>query len=73
VPKKRPRTFAHAKLATLRKEKGWTQSELGERCGADKTVVWHWENGDSAPRADVLPLVADALGVTIDDLFEKAA
>ncbi len=69
MTKKRPRTFDHAKLAALRAEKGMTQAELGEKCGADKTVVWHWEKGDSAPRADTLPLVADALGVAIDELF----
>ena len=66
---KKPRTFDHAKLASLRNDKGLTQSQLGEKCGTDKTVVWHWEKGDSAPRADMLPLVADALGVSIDDLF----
>ena len=75
MAKRRARTFDHAKLAKLRSDKGWTQSQLGEKCGTDKTVVWHWENGDSAPRADMLPLVADALEVSIDDLFtvERAA
>jgi len=69
VGKKPVRTFDHSRLAALRAERGLTQSQLGEKCGTDKTVVWHWEKGDSAPRADMLPLVADALGVSIDDLF----
>lgn len=75
MARKRIRTFDHAKLANLRAELGLTQGQLGEKCGTDKTVVWHWENGDSAPRADMLPLVADALGVSIDELFSgtKAA
>lgn len=72
MPKKRPRTFNHAELARLREERGLTQTELGLLCGADKTVVSHWEKGHSAPRADTLPLVADALGVVIDDLFAVA-
>lgn len=72
MAKKRTRTFDHAKLANLRNEKGLTQAQLGEKCGADKTVISHWENGASAPRADTLPLVADALGVSIDDLYTVA-
>lgn len=72
MAKKHVRTFDHAKLASLRTGLGLTQAQLGERCGTDKTVVWHWENGDSAPRADMLPLVAEALGVSIDDLFTAA-
>lgn len=72
MAKKRTRTFDHAKLASLRKEKGFTQSQLGEKCGADNTVISHWETGSAAPRADKLPLVADALGVSIDDLYTVA-
>ncbi len=72
MAKKRVRTFDHDKLARLRNERGLTQTQLGEKCGADKTVVSHWETGASAPRVDALPLVAEALGVSIDDLYTGA-
>lgn len=49
-----------------------SQSELAKLCGVDETAVSHWENGHSAPTGSRLPVVADALGVTIDALFREA-
>ena len=69
MTKKHKRKFNHAGLAALRSKRGLTQTQLGEMCGADKSVVSHWETGRSAPRIDALILVADALGVLVDDLY----
>ena len=49
------------------------QSDLAEQCGVDKSAVSHWELGKSSPTGSRLPLVAEALGVTVPDLFAEAA
>lgn len=68
MPRKKPRAI-HARIAELRKAAGLSQSELAKRCGVDETAVSHWENEHSAPTGSRLPIVAEALGVTIDELF----
>jgi len=44
----------HEKLRLLRREKGWSQSELAEKlamqgCGVSQKAVSRWERGDSEP------------------------
>lgn len=55
-------------LKQFRIESGMTQKELGEAVGVNRTVITHWENGDTSPRVEHLPRIADALGVSIDEL-----
>ena len=71
--KNKRRSRIHARIRELREERGLSPTELGRLVGADKTAVWHWENGDYAPSRARMPLVADALGVTIDELYAEAA
>jgi len=74
VAKKRQKVRAiHARIAELRLKASLSQSELAKRCGVDETAVSHWENGVSSPKGSRLPVVAEALGVTIDELFGEAA
>jgi transcriptional regulator with XRE-family HTH domain len=68
-PKRRP---IHARIAALRAEKGLSQRDLAKIVGVDETAVSHWETGSSAPNGRRLPIVAQALGVTIDELFQVA-
>lgn len=73
----------HGNITKLREAKGWTQTEFAAKVSeaarsigekpVDKTRVWHWENEDTAPSGRILPVVADVLGVTIDDLCREAA
>lgn len=63
----------HANIARLRKNKKLSQSELAVLVEVDETAVSHWERGRSAPKGARLPLVADALGVTLDELLREAA
>jgi transcriptional regulator with XRE-family HTH domain len=50
-----------------------SQADLAEKCSVDKSAVSHWENGISAPKGSRIPAVANALGVTIDELFGEAS
>ena len=63
----------HRNIKAFRERRGLTPAQLGEAAKGDKTYVWHWENGDSIPNTERLPMVAAALGVTIDDLFSEDA
>ena len=53
----------------LRKEKGLSQSELGEFVGVSNKAVSKWETYEANPDITLLPLLAQALGVTIDELL----
>jgi len=58
-------------IAELRKQKGSTQEELASAAGVSAQAVSKWENG-GAPDAELLPAIADFLGVTVDRLFGRS-
>jgi len=60
------------RLRELRKQKGLSQTELGERVGVHYTHIGRYERGVSRPGADTLKRLADALGVSGDYLLEGA-
>ncbi len=53
-------------IAVLRKAKGITQSELGERIGVSFQAVSKWERGETLPDITILPDLAKILETTID-------
>lgn len=58
-------------IARFRKEKGWTQAELGEKIGVSNQAVSKWESGMTLPDVLLLPVLADAFGIYIDELFSR--
>jgi putative transcriptional regulator len=66
-----------ARVAQLRKARGWTQHELAERTAVQYETINRIENGKhGAPRLHVLVALAKALGTTTDYLcgmYEPAA
>lgn len=54
------------RIAEIRKAKGFTQDELGAEIGVSKRMMSHYEQG--WPPSYILPKVAHALGVSIDEL-----
>lgn len=53
------------KIEMLRKEKGMTLEELGDKVGVGKSTVRKWENGMIANmRRDKIAKIANALGVS---------
>ena len=56
-------------IATLRKEKGWTQVELAEKLGIVPQSISKWECGIGYPDVTMFPLIAEALSIPIGVLF----
>ena len=56
-------------LVLLRKRKGWSQEELAFAVGVSRQTIYSWEAGINYPSILTLKKVADALGVTTDDLL----
>ncbi len=56
-------------IALLRKSKGLTQSELGERVGVSFQAVSKWERGETLPDIVVLPDLANVLETSIDNIL----
>lgn len=55
-------------LAGLRKQKGWSQSELASMAGVSQVMVGKYERGDAIPSFEVAKKMADAFGVSLDHL-----
>jgi len=61
-------SLLNEKICALRKERGLTQEQLGHMVGVSAQAVSKWEKG-GAPDVELLPVLAEKLGVTIDALF----
>ena len=57
------------RIADLRKERGITQENLAGIIGVSAQAISKWENNATMPDIMLLPIIADTLGVTIDELF----
>ncbi|MDY6929757.1 MAG: helix-turn-helix transcriptional regulator [Pseudomonadota bacterium] len=55
-------------LLALRKERGWSQPELGKKVGTSGAIIGRYERGEITPSIDVAKKLADAFGVTLDFL-----
>ncbi len=55
-------------LVQMRKIHGMTQEELAEKIGVSRQAVAKWEAGDSLPDLEKSKLLAEVLGVTLDEL-----
>ncbi len=57
------------RLAQLRKAAGYTQQELAEEIGTSRRVIAYYETQSDYPPATLLPQLAKALGMTVDELL----
>lgn len=60
------------RLRALRKERGLSQGELGEKSGIHFTHISRCERGLSQPTADTLRRLADALNVSVSAIMDEA-
>lgn len=58
-----------AKIARLRKEKGYTQEEFSQLLDVTAQAVSKWENDISCPDIMLLPKISQLLGVSIDEML----
>lgn len=58
------------KIKHLRYKAGITQEQLAEKLGISPQSVSKWENAVSMPDITLLPGIAEAFGVSIDELFD---
>lgn len=57
-------------IATLRKERNFTQKDLAEKLNVSDKAVSRWERDESAPDITLLPTIAEVFGVTCDELLK---
>ena len=58
----------HENLYELRKMNSMTQEDLAEQVGVTRQAVAKWESGETLPDLDKSMRLAEALGVSLDDL-----
>ena len=56
-------------IAKLRKEKGLTQRELGDKVGVGFKAVSKWERGITCPDISIINELSKILGITSDELL----
>jgi transcriptional regulator with XRE-family HTH domain len=58
------------KIRRIRLVRGLTQTQLGKLCGMADSQVGTYERDEAKARPETLKRIADALGVSVDDLRE---
>lgn len=58
----------HDYLLALRKQKGWSQEQLGARINVTRQTVSKWETGETTPEMGKLVELGELFGVSLDDL-----
>ena len=64
--------FSH-QLLQARKRRGLSQLELAEQIGVSRQAVSKWETGEAAPDLGKLLALAEALGISMDQLCGREA
>lgn len=62
----------HSRITELRKQKGWSQSELAKQIQVSREIVGRYERGDAVPSIDIAKRMADAFEVSLDYLVGAA-
>lgn len=53
-------------------EKHIKQAELSRKTGISTSAISSWKTGGTFPSSEVVPIIAESLGVAISDLFEDS-
>jgi transcriptional regulator with XRE-family HTH domain len=55
----------------LRLQTGLSQVEFGEKCGFYQTYLSRVENGNANPTINAIEVIANGLGLTVFELFDR--
>lgn len=59
-----------ANMKRLRKDRGWSQEELGDRAGLHRTYISQVERAVKSPTLAAVEKIAVALGVRVGELVD---
>jgi transcriptional regulator with XRE-family HTH domain len=59
------------KIATLRKQKGWTQDQFAEKVGVHGRHVSRWETDKMKPSVKVLKKIAEVFEISVEELIKE--
>ena len=59
------------KILELRKKKGLSQEELGEKVNVTRQTISNWELGETSPNPEQLKKLSQELNVSVDDLLDN--
>ncbi len=57
-------------IAELRKKLGLTQQQLTDKLNLSNKTISKWEAGNGSPDISNLPVLAEALGISVDELLK---
>ena len=57
-------------IAELRKKQGLTQQQLADKLNLSNKTISKWESGSGSPDISNLPVLADALEISVDELLK---
>ena len=57
------------RIRALRQERGWTQVEMAEMLGVDRSYLSEIETGKKDPSLRVLKTIADGFGLSLSQLL----
>lgn len=56
-------------IKKIRKQKGFTQKELGQKLGISQAAIGQFESNKANSKMETIQKIADALNVSINDLI----
>ncbi len=56
-------------IAELRRKQGLTQQQLADKLNLSNKTISKWESGSGSPDISNLPVLAEALGISADELL----
>ena len=57
-------------IAELRKKQGLTQQQLADKLNLSNKTISKWKSGSGSPDISNLPVLAEALGISVDELLK---